>query len=331
MTFVSLTIDTEEEWNWSSGFSQAPGGVANICEGLIPFHELCKSYGLKPTYFTNFSVLNDSKASPIIRKIAADPSSEIGLHIHPWNTPPFDNQQTSYPRHSFLHNLSRELAIAKIQSVFNAFYKEGIVPTSFRGGRYSTSPHIQQFLAENSIIADASVMPFTSWVDDGAPNFENRNLIPVRRQFAGDSRFIWELPLTLAFTRGPEQFWRHVFRRLSCKPFSRFRMIGVIERFFCKRIWLNLENPLTDRIPLLLSKLKTRKLPHINITLHSSSLIVGQSPYTKNQHHLNLLKLRLKQCVESLSEWDHFTPATVSEIATKLEKQYHACARHKSS
>ena len=328
MTKVTLTVDTEEEWKCASGYSRSPGGLTNIYDGVPLFHEFCMSLGLKVTYFTNFSVLRDNHASSILQSLAKDDCTEIGLHIHPWNTPPFDDNQSDYPFHSFLHNLSPELAAAKLNTIFDLFFTTGINPTSYRGGRYSTSRQIQEYLASRGVIADASILPFTGWHDPGAPNFFHRDNCPVRRGFGSRGSVIWEIPLTLSFTRGPERFWARFFQSASRRPWSSFRLIGICEKLVCRRVWVNLENPLTEGLPKLLKVLRARNLPHINITLHSSSLVVGKSPYVTSSQELDRLKSRLLHCVEVFSNWSDYTPATITEVANNLEREYHARPRN---
>src|SRR5438309_1714576 len=98
--YCTITVDTEEEWDWSSGFPTTGYGVDNI-QALPRFQDLCDRYGMAVTYFTAYSVIYDAAARKVMQELAARPNVEIGLHIHPWNTPPL----TSGPvraRDSFL-------------------------------------------------------------------------------------------------------------------------------------------------------------------------------------------------------------------------------------
>src|SRR5690348_13802428 len=83
----TVTIDTEEEWDWSAGWPNGRPRVSNI-EALPRFQDLCAKYGVRPTYFVDLAVLDDPTASQTILHIAKDRNVEIGMHIHPWNTPP---------------------------------------------------------------------------------------------------------------------------------------------------------------------------------------------------------------------------------------------------
>lgn len=320
-TYYTITVDTEEEWDWSSDFLTTSNSVRNI-SALPEFQSVCDSQGAKVTYFVNHTVLADSAASETIAKLADNESVEIGYHIHPWNTPPLAANETVSSRNSFLHNLPKEEALAKLDSVFEVFQQRDLQPTSFRGGRYSTSSWIQSHLQANGIIADASVLPFTTWEDDGAPDFRHRDLTPVRKTYDEQKSALWEIPLTLGFTRRPWRLWRRVFELGERAPWRQVKLNAITERMFAKRVWLNLEHPLGENFKQLLNKLRGASLPCINFTLHSSSLVPGLNPYTRTAANLDQLYARLKQVTELLNSWEDFVPATVSEVSRSLEANY---------
>ena len=313
--FYTLTVDTEEEWDWSNGYDSRSCSVDNI-EALPNFQETCERFGAKVTYFVNYSVLTNVSAAGVIKRLDQRQDVEIGYHIHPWNTPPFPSSDIRVSeRESYLHNLPRDIAIQKMDSVLEAFRNCGLSPSSFRGGRYSTSDWIQEHLYKNGCIADASVVPFTTWPDDGAPDFRHRDLAPHRRDMGERRSGLWELPLTLAFTRQPWKFWSSFYESAKRQPWRSLRCIGIAERLFVKRVWLNLENPLGASATHLLNVLRQTDLPCINITLHSSSLVPGLNAYTRTQSDLRRLYSRLEDVLSLLGNWSEFRSATVAEVA----------------
>src|SRR4051812_24570541 len=134
-TLYTITVDTEEEWDWNSGWPTDGLSVRNI-EAIPRFHNACARNGAKVTYFTNYAALADPTACAILREIAQRPDAELGMHIHPWNTPPIACNAPVQARESFLHNLPPEIIRAKLTTVHAAFERTGLKPTSFRGGRY---------------------------------------------------------------------------------------------------------------------------------------------------------------------------------------------------
>ena len=320
-TLYSITVDTEEEWNWSSGYRTDSCDVSNI-RSLEKFQTACDELDAKVTYFVNHAVLANQTTAGIVRNLAEHPNVEIGMHIHSWNTPPLSQKTEVSEKESFLHNIPRDVAIEKLKTVLDVFDENNLKPTSFRGGRYSTCDWMQKFLHQNGIIADASILPFTTWPDEGAPDFRDRGLLPVRRDIQSGKHGLWEIPLTLAYTKKPWTFWRKFYELGEVTPLRQLRMIAIAERLFVKRIWLNLEHPLGEHSTILLQKLQTASLPCINFTLHSSSLVAGLNSYSPTELHVRKLYERLRSCISTINTASDFQTATVTEIANQLEKQH---------
>lgn len=313
----AITVDTEEEWDWSSGYPTGSTRTENI-RRLPAFQAELEQHGAAVTYFVNHAVLVDPDSRGIILELSKRPRVEIGMHIHPWNTPPLQSVDTVPPRESFLHNLSPDLVLAKLNVVDSTFRNHGLSPVSFRGGRYSTSPLIQGWLRERGFIADASVLPFTHWSDDGAPDYRNRTPQPVR--LPGEPP-LWEIPLSLAFTRRPYPFWNRVIGLAERVPLRYFHIVGLLQKIgIVRKSWLNFENPLGKGMLELIRSLRGAGVPYLCFTLHSSSLLPGGSPYAATQSDVDRLMNRLTDTLKRLSNEMDYTPATIAEIARGLEQ-----------
>src|SRR5690606_13917819 len=151
-------------------------------------------------------------ARETLLRIAGRPGVEIGMHIHPWNTPPLRAGGTTCARESFVENLPEEAARAKLETADAAFPACGLTPTAFRGARSSSGPVVRQFLREKGFLADASAVAYTTWPDEGAADYRRRDHLPRRIPPAGDGGGpLWDVPLTLGFTRRPWGLWRRAF------------------------------------------------------------------------------------------------------------------------
>lgn len=332
-TWFTMTVDTEEEWDWNAGWPTSHLQLSNI-HRLPRFQAVCERYGVATTYFTDQAVLDDPAAADVMRDLARRDRVEMGMHIHPWNTPPIISNGPVTARQTFLHNLPDETIVAKLDSVYQTFAKIGFRPTSFRGGRYSSGGRIHEFLRDHGFRADASVMPYGRWDDDGAPDYRHRDLLPVRLppRFEGDAPF-WEIPLTLAFTRRPFAFWRKCYDWVRSSPLRHLRLIGLAERLgLVRQVWLNFEDgTMEGHLVPFLKQLRAWQLPCICFTVHSSSLVAGLGPYTRSQADEDRLFARLEQVFALLADWPDFQPATVTEVATHLEEQHHARTRNQSA
>jgi hypothetical protein len=319
-----VTVDTEEEWDWSSGYPTGPTRTANIRE-LPRFQDACERSGAAVTYFVNHAVFAHPDSRAAVLDLAKRPRVEIGMHIHPWNTPPLQPAERVPERDSFLHNLPPELALAKLDAVYATFAECGLRPVSFRGGRYSTSPLIQGWLRERGFVADASVLPYSSWADDGAPDYRGRGPRPVR--LPGDPP-LWELPLSYGYTRRPFGLWRRVLAAGE-GPLRPLRLVGILSRLgVVEKSWLNFENPLGGRMDLLIRALRRMNAPYLCFTLHSSSLLPGGSPYAPDAAAVDRLFRTLTDTLPRLAADKGLVPATVAEIAHRLEAERHARDRN---
>jgi hypothetical protein len=320
-TYFTITVDTEEEWDWNAGWPVDELAVTNIMR-LPRFQEACANYGAAVTYFANQAVFDDAQARTTLLQLAGQKNVELGMHIHPWNTPPVDRNKPVTARQTFLHNLPEDMIVAKLKSVYGSFSRSGLKPTSFRGGRYSSGGTVQTFLRKNGFRADASVVPYTTWSDDGAPDYRKRNLYPVR--LPGEPP-LWEIPLTLGFTRRPFGWWRAFYEFVQNSPLRRLRLIGIAERLgVVRKAWLNFEDPLGGRMLAFLKKIRPLRLPCICFTVHSSSLVAGKGPYTRTQADEDRLFGQLDDVLSMLATWPEFRPATVSDVASHLEEERHA-------
>mgnify|MGYP003672757574 CR=1 FL=1 len=83
-----LTIDTEEEWDWSGPFPQKVAKVNNI-DKLPAFNSICEKLGIRPTYFVDYAVSNSKNAVEKMQTFTSKGNCEIGAHLHPWCNPPY--------------------------------------------------------------------------------------------------------------------------------------------------------------------------------------------------------------------------------------------------
>jgi hypothetical protein len=323
-----VTIDTEEAWDWSGPYPTSEFSVEHITR-LPQFQDLCDRYGVRATYFTNHAVMSDSAASRTMVELSAQSNVEIGMHIHPWNTPPIKFDTPVLSRDTYLHNERAELVRQKLEEVYGSLVSAGIEPKSFRGGRYSSGGAIHQFLFEKQFIAECSVVPYTSWAEDGAPDFRRRDIYPKRLnsdQFGAQA--IWEIPLSLGFTRQPFALWTQAFRIIENTPLSRLRLIGIAERLgLLRKVWLNFEiNDPYDWTPFLIL-LQRMRVPCVTFTVHSSSLFAGPGPYTRTIDDEKRIFSQMEKVFNIISNLNGFEPATATEAAIYLERK-HACIRN---
>ena len=82
--YFLITIDTEGDNLWS----QPKELTCRNGEFLPRFQSLCESYGLKPTYVTNYEMAMSKTFQLFGKDIIKRQTGEIGMHLHAWDSPP---------------------------------------------------------------------------------------------------------------------------------------------------------------------------------------------------------------------------------------------------
>jgi hypothetical protein len=173
------------------------------------------------------------------------------------------------------------------------------------------------------------VVPFTTWPDEGAPDYRNRDLLPVRLppRRAGEPP-LWEIPITLGYTRQPQQFWRRYYERIESTWLGKLRLIGIGDRLgLVRKVWLNFEQPHGAWMLDWLPSLAKQGLPCICFTVHSSSLVAGDGPYTRNSEDEKRIYALIERVFACLAGSAEFTPITMTRLAQRLEADYDARCR----
>lgn len=80
------TVDVEED-QW--GITLPRYATALNVRRLPTLQKLLHEFGSIPTYLLTYPVANDPRAVAILQEILDGGGCEIGMHCHPWTTPPY--------------------------------------------------------------------------------------------------------------------------------------------------------------------------------------------------------------------------------------------------
>ena len=112
-----LTVDTEEGFDWNGPFTRDRHDL-NHLDRLPRFQSFCEELGVSPVYLVDWPIVQSAKAKEIIGDAVARGTAEVGVQLHPWVNPPFDEEVTT--RNSFAGNLPPELERAKFVALRDA-------------------------------------------------------------------------------------------------------------------------------------------------------------------------------------------------------------------
>ncbi|WP_340679156.1 polysaccharide deacetylase family protein [Paraglaciecola sp.] len=315
-----LSVDTEEEWDWSGPFPQEYADVNNV-DRLPEFQDLCAELGIKPTYFVDYAVVNSPKAVQKIQAFCHSEACEIGAHLHPWCNPPYFGEVGEAESH--VVNLPAEQVKQKLEILIDKITSTlGVKPNSFRTGRWGIDSKVMQLLVDNDIKVDSSVYPFYQneyFSCNGAPllpywaDVTNPLKTTVQQQ-------IFEFPVTVGFNRQAFEQCNQIHTAFATPPLSWTRFNGLAwhthllrKNYLCPEL-----SSIKDMISLCDVVLE-KGYPVLHMYMHSSSLIDNTNNLLGNKNAFNFVTNAVTQVVSYLKENYHIEFCTISEAAAKLK------------
>ena len=171
-----VTIDVEED-NWGE-FIPVGYSLENI-KKIQGLQELFDQYDIKPTYLVNYPVVTDKFSIEMFKRFLAEEKCEIGMHCHPWNTPPFEEEHSAV--NSMMSNLPADLQFRKLKVLKETIVNNlGVNPVSYRAGRWAFHEGSARALVELGFKVDTSMMAYTNWSEIHGVNYADVSPEPFR-------------------------------------------------------------------------------------------------------------------------------------------------------
>lgn len=300
-----VTIDTEEEFDWSSPFTRDQHGLSHI-SAIEPFQLLCERNGVKPVYLVDYPVANDRRAAELFADLARRGVAEIGLQLHPWVSPPFVEEVNV--RNSYACNLPTDVERAKLTALHDIVGERiGVRADCYRAGRYGAGQNTVRVLEDLGVRVDTSVRSLFDYSGQGGPNYARCPLTPY---WVKPGKLL-ELPVTSVFggmlrSMGPRLF-DQVFGSETMR--SALARCGMLERLALTPEGIPVEKAI-EAIDFALDD----QLPVLTFSFHSPSLAVGHTPYVRNEADLQAFYIWWERVFAHLAQRG-VRPASVGAIA----------------
>jgi hypothetical protein len=272
-----VTVDTEEEFDWSASFTRDRHGTTHI-PAIDRFQTLCDGHGVRPAYLVDYPIAADDRAVELLGGYAADSRADVGLQLHPWVNPPFDEEPSI--ANSYACNLPPDLEREKLTAL-HALVSErfAVRPQIYRAGRYGAGPNSRRILQDLGLAIDTSVRPLFDYSGQGGPNYAE---CPLEPYWIADGRLI-ELPLTTVFSGMLQSVGKHLFSR----GFQTLASRGLLARTgLLERIALTPEGIPIEKAIKAVDVALSMNIPILNFSFHSPSLAVGHTPYVRSEADL---------------------------------------------
>ena len=318
-----LTIDVEEDM---PGWRITDPITVENARALPVLAETCAELGVRPTYLCSYPMVQDPASRAVLGDLHARGGCEIGTHLHPWNTPPFeglpdrdvDERSTAY----FPCELGAERFRAKLETLHGALAElTGSAPTSHRAGRFGIDAVTLGELVAMGYEVDSSVTPLADHRGDGGPDFRRAPTVPYRpdRESVvrrGDLPIV-EIPVSIGLTRNLPRAARRAFLSLP----EALHVRGLLSKDYLDLVdyaWLYPARFELDLMKRLLATLSAGEAPTFNVFLHSNELTPGTSGREDRDAHEVCLERTRRLLEHCVSEYDA-TPVTLTEAARLLE------------
>jgi hypothetical protein len=306
--YLVITIDVEEEGLFSGNYPRSGAGVANVAE-LSRLEFVHREFGFPLTLLATYPVAQDPAARKVLAAWQQEQGAEIGVHLHPWNTPPFMDFPGPEPIPTA--RLPLTLVEAKLKSLVDclteSFHEP---PRSFRMGRFDWSPGLLELLPGCGLRVDSSMVPLT-FKGDGVQNF----LTPADPFWldmpASAGMRLLEAPVTMVPVL--EGSARAVHRLAGLLPgkagqalLSRYRFVGAagIHPAWFPQFSMRLATSLHRR----------RGGRVLTLFLHSSELLPGGSPDFPDAASVDRLVAKLRNFLAWLVKQGPVTGLTLSGL-----------------
>ena len=304
-----ITVDTEGDNLWSR-----PRDIrVENAKYLRRFQELCERYGLRPTYLTNWEMVNSGSFVELGKDVLRRGTAEIGMHLHAWNSPPlvpltaddyrYQPYLTEYPA-----DLLREKVKVMTDTLETVF---GVKMVSHRGGRFALDETYVKTLIEAGYRVDCSVTPHVDWrpqlgdpAGEGGPDYR---AFPETAYFMDEEAImrpgtspLLQVPLTVVALHG--SVWARGLRAGG-------RSVPVVRRYAARyfpahsRLSPKFARRRGDLLRIL-SVAREQRRDYVEFMVHSSEFMAGGSPWYPKQRDIEAMYGELERLFDySTPDW----------------------------
>jgi hypothetical protein len=278
-----VVVDTEEEFDWSRPLARKNIAVSAM-RAQEKAHRIFEPFAIRPTYVIDYPVVSQEDGRRPLLELLASGQCEIGTHLHPWVSPPFQEEVTNY--NSYPGNLPQALEREKLRVLTQEIAERfGARPRVYKAGRYGVGRATAAILEELGYEIDASVVPESDFSPEEGPDFSG---LPVSPYWFGRTRPLLELPVTQAVVGWLAGSDGVVERSPRGSLARRLHIPGLLARTHAiERIRLSPEGMTFGEMRRLTRALHGRGVRVFSFTYHSPSLAAGHTPYTPDAPSLD--------------------------------------------
>ncbi len=279
---LMVVVDTEEEFDWGQPLARENTSIQAIrAQGAA--QDVFAKHGLVPCYVVDYPIATSDAGIEILSGFLRDGVCEIGAHLHPWVSPPHDEEVTPY--NSYAGNLPEALERTKLTRLTETIEANlGVRPRVFRAGRWGAGPATGRILEDLGYEVDTSVVPHTDFSADGGPCYHG---FGARPYWFGTERRLLEIPQSAGFAGLLRGAGPAVYPGLASPLGMALHGPGFAARLgLLERIRLTPEGVDAAALCRLTDSLLAQGRRIFVLTYHSPTLRPGCTPYVRDRADL---------------------------------------------
>lgn len=312
-----VVVDTEEEFDWNADFDREATAITALQE-IGRAQALFDRFGIRPTYAIDYPIASRAAEAAMLKEYRDQGRAEIGIQMHPWVNPPFDEIPTA--ANSYQGNLQPELERAKLKILIDTVRENfGIEPQIHKAGRYGFGRNTAQILSEFGIRFDLSLCPAFDFSNDGGPDYTTATADLYR--FGADNSLLG-IPTTAGFVGHLGPVGSKLYPLLYDGGMARARLRSVLAQFGAlERMRLSPEGHTYTNNKKLTRALLAQGIRVFTFSFHSPSLKPGCTPYVQTQKDLDTLLAQTSRYFEFFLQELGGTAITPSELPAYIERE----------
>jgi hypothetical protein len=300
-----ITIDTEGDNLWN-----CPQEITTRNAAFLPrFQELCEKYQQKPTWLTNWEMVESPEFCDFAKDAVARDSAEVGMHLHAWNSPPVEPLTSNdWQSHPYLIQFSESQMRQKIRAITDRLEDTFRVKMlSHRAGRWAFNESYARLLVEHGYQVDCSVSPHICWSHEhpDLPCTVDYRRFPQQAYFVdlddisqeSDRSLLLEVPVTI-LKRPPTKIAQTFRKATDWHPFGR----RVSKRLFPTEAWLRPNGRNGAEMVETMQTAIAQGSDFVEFMLHSSEFMPGGSPRFRTESAIEKLFEDIERLFEAAAD-----------------------------
>jgi hypothetical protein len=313
---LCVVVHTEEEFDWNAPYDRKATTVEHM-RHIGRAQALFDEFGIVPNYVVGHPIATQELAYAPLREFADGGRALIGSHLHPWVSPPYEEEVNAF--NSYPNNLPRGLEAEKIRLLSEQIERTfGTPPRTYLGGRYGFGPNTADILEGLGYEVDISPAVPIDFSADGGPDYSGYTSHPF---WFGKGRRLLGLPGTGGYVGWLRAGGTPLYRRVTSPLMKRVKVAAVVARLrLLERIRLSPEDYSEPEMRRMTDSLLEDGIRVFVFSFHSPSVMPGGTPYVRSAADLERFLGKCRRYLEYFFRKAGATSMTPLELKAYLER-----------